>query len=103
MWDYIIITSYERQYITAFEDDSQYWDVAWRLFLLHNGEFARRLKSKTFAKCVPRSVLRYLSKIPIPLRQKIRYPFRFLRFYFKYIVSLVNPSKYRIVIPRINV
>lgn len=100
--DYLKIAEAERRFIRDYEHESFYWDVAWRIFLLHYGEFARRLKSKNYSKSVPRYVLRYLRKEPIPFSQKIRYPFKYLQFYCKYVVSLANPSKYRIVIPRIN-
>ncbi len=100
--DYITIANMERQYIRGFEDDPLYWDIAWRLVLLHKGEFAKRLQSQNYVEYVPGPVIRFLKKNPIPYRQRIKYPTRYICFLTKYIQSCLFPDKYRIVIPRIN-
>lgn len=92
----------ERQYIREFEADPLYWDIAWRLVLLHKGEFAKRLQSKKYVEYVPVSVIRFLKKNPIPYKQRIKYFIKYLCFLNKYIQSCLFPDKYRIVIPRIN-
>lgn len=102
MQDYITITTMERQYIREFEADPLYWDIAWRLVLLHKGEFAKRLQSPKYVEYVPISVIRFLKKNPIPYKQRIKYLIRYLCFLKKYIQSCLFPEKYRIVIPRIN-
>lgn len=102
MQDYLKITYMERRYIEEFEEDSQYWSIAWRLVLLHKGEFAKRLQSPKYADCVPASVIRFLKKNPIPYRQRIKKPAKYLMFLYKYFLSCLLPEKYRIVLPRIN-
>lgn len=102
MQDYITITAMERQYIRGFEKDPLYWAIAWRLVLLHKGEFAKRLQSPGYSDYVPISVLRFLKRIPIPFGQRIKYPTKYLHFFNKYILSRLFPDKYRIVLPRIN-
>lgn len=102
MQDYIIITHMEREYLREFEKDPLYWAIAWRLVLLHKGEFAKRLQSQEYKKYVPVSVIRFLKRNPIPYRQRIQYLTKYLYFLNKYVQSCLFPDKYRIVIPRIN-
>lgn len=102
MQDYITITTMERQYIRKFERDPLYWAIAWRLVLLHKGEFAKRLQSPQYAEYVPISVIRFLERNPIPYRQRIKNPAKYISFLYKYILSYIFPEKYRIVLPRIN-
>ncbi|MCM1168668.1 MAG: glycosyltransferase [Bacteroides sp.] len=100
--DYLEITRRERALLAKYEQYPFYWDVAWRIYLLHYGEFAQRLKKTPYNKFVSKKTLHYLSQNPIPHLQRLRHPIHYINFFLKFLTTKLLHKKYKITIPRIN-
>jgi len=101
--DYMEITRREREYIKSFKEQTYYWDIVWRIFLLHNGEFCNRVKKHKELPCdFRKEAIEYLSCMPVSFRDILAdFPHSF-KFIYRYLLYHLTPNHYRIIIPRLS-
>lgn len=100
--DYMLITKYEREFLTHYKNRSFYWEIVWRLYLLHYGEFCRRIKKHPeLPKELRSEAIRYLSALPVRRIEILTAFPKSLVFLCRYIVYSIFPNRYRIKIPQL--